>query len=308
MIALHAGVMYCTEITDALWKRYLSQHPENLIDEDSVLINFARTQSIRRRIGCSASSTSLAPNHNGSSGGSAGRRVIQRNAHARLSRFLSYRQVPAAVRNTRGAVVYRPNPRGTAPSNTTTSSGTTDILIKLKLYRPSSRQDEALSKLNRPHHRRQSSTESSPQTDRPLRHSNIHSDDLDDSLCSSESLSHEHSSSKLTKAIGVVKSPLKKLRSAMLPSSSVKSSAKNSTASDLLPNSDRLSLTRCATSLARPTGNYQEHSTTPSTTSSNHNRKISFSLLDTHEEGKETVNKSAIELAAIDINRAKKKS
>ncbi|CAK5123462.1 unnamed protein product [Meloidogyne enterolobii] len=42
MIALHAGVMYCTEITDALWKRYLSQHPENLIDEDSVLINFAR--------------------------------------------------------------------------------------------------------------------------------------------------------------------------------------------------------------------------------------------------------------------------
>jgi len=139
MIALHAGVMYCTEITDALWKRYLSQHPENLIDEDSVLINFARyikntdlsfknissTQSIRRRIGCSASSTSLAPNHNGSSGGSAGRRVIQRNAHARLSRFLSYRQVPAAVRNTRGAVVYHPNPRGTAPGNTTTSSGTT---------------------------------------------------------------------------------------------------------------------------------------------------------------------------------------
>lgn len=42
MIALHAGVMYCTEITDALWKRYLSQHPENLIDEDSSLINFAR--------------------------------------------------------------------------------------------------------------------------------------------------------------------------------------------------------------------------------------------------------------------------
>lgn len=42
MIALHAGVMFCTEITDALWKRYLSQHPENLIDEDSSLINFAR--------------------------------------------------------------------------------------------------------------------------------------------------------------------------------------------------------------------------------------------------------------------------
>uniref|UniRef100_A0A914ZJ75 Innexin n=1 Tax=Parascaris univalens TaxID=6257 RepID=A0A914ZJ75_PARUN len=49
MIALHAGVMYCTEITDALWKRYLSQHPENLIDEDSSLINFARTQSIKRK-------------------------------------------------------------------------------------------------------------------------------------------------------------------------------------------------------------------------------------------------------------------
>ncbi|VDM97642.1 unnamed protein product [Thelazia callipaeda] len=42
MIGLHAGVMFCTEITDALWKRYLSQHPENLIDEDSSLINFAR--------------------------------------------------------------------------------------------------------------------------------------------------------------------------------------------------------------------------------------------------------------------------
>lgn len=42
MIALHAGVMFCTEITDALWKRYLSQHPENLIDEDSSLLTFAR--------------------------------------------------------------------------------------------------------------------------------------------------------------------------------------------------------------------------------------------------------------------------
>lgn len=42
MVALHAGVMYCTEITDALWKRYLSQHPENLIDDDSSLIHFAR--------------------------------------------------------------------------------------------------------------------------------------------------------------------------------------------------------------------------------------------------------------------------
>ncbi|VDK70480.1 unnamed protein product [Litomosoides sigmodontis] len=49
MVALHAGVMFCTEITDALWKRYLSQHPENLIDEDSSLISFARTQSIYRK-------------------------------------------------------------------------------------------------------------------------------------------------------------------------------------------------------------------------------------------------------------------
>uniref|UniRef100_A0A914ZJK8 Innexin n=1 Tax=Parascaris univalens TaxID=6257 RepID=A0A914ZJK8_PARUN len=48
MIALHAGVMYCTEITDALWKRYLSQHPENLIDEDSSLINFARFSGLNR--------------------------------------------------------------------------------------------------------------------------------------------------------------------------------------------------------------------------------------------------------------------
>ena len=46
MIAMHAGVMFCTEITDALWKRYLSQHPENLIDEDSSLITFARYQTL----------------------------------------------------------------------------------------------------------------------------------------------------------------------------------------------------------------------------------------------------------------------
>lgn len=109
----------------------------------------------------------------------------------------------------------------------------------------------------------------------------------------------------------------------MLPSSSAtKSSAKNSTASDLLPSSDRLSLTRSATPSVHPHGrylinlnlnwnfsdNYQEHST--STTSSNHNRKISFSLLDTHVEGLETStgNKSAREVAALEINRLKKKS
>uniref|UniRef100_A0A915NVN3 Uncharacterized protein n=1 Tax=Meloidogyne floridensis TaxID=298350 RepID=A0A915NVN3_9BILA len=174
--------------------------------------------------------------------------------------------------------------------------------------RPSSRQDEALSKLNRSNLTKQVSIGSCSQPDRPLRHSNIASDDLDDSLCSSESLSQDHSSSsKLTKAIGVVKSPLKKLRSAMLPSSSAtKSSAKNSTASDLLPSSDRLSLTRSATPSVHPHDNYQEHSTT----SSNHNRKISFSLLDTHVEGKETStgNKSAREVAALEINRLKKKS
>uniref|UniRef100_A0A7E4UVK9 Innexin n=1 Tax=Panagrellus redivivus TaxID=6233 RepID=A0A7E4UVK9_PANRE len=86
MIALHAGVMYCTEITDALWRRYLSQHPENLIDEDSSLIHFARTQSIRRTRRTSndggpgppgfGGSGTLQPNHNGS--------------HQRLSRFLSH--------------------------------------------------------------------------------------------------------------------------------------------------------------------------------------------------------------------------
>uniref|UniRef100_A0A914VED0 Innexin n=2 Tax=Plectus sambesii TaxID=2011161 RepID=A0A914VED0_9BILA len=48
MVALHAGVMFCTEITEALWKRYLSHLPENLIDEESRLISFARSQSVRR--------------------------------------------------------------------------------------------------------------------------------------------------------------------------------------------------------------------------------------------------------------------
>ncbi|CAI4223039.1 unnamed protein product [Auanema sp. JU1783] len=66
MIAMHAGVMFCTEITDALWKRYLSQHPENLIDEDSSLITFARAQSIRRKRHDSTNSES----HQRSTGGS----------------------------------------------------------------------------------------------------------------------------------------------------------------------------------------------------------------------------------------------
>ncbi|KAI1707410.1 innexin domain-containing protein [Ditylenchus destructor] len=98
MIALHAGVMYCTEITDALWKRYLSQHPENLIEEDSALIHFARTQSIRRsgRSGqfrpgggtACGSTHSLQPNHNGGSGAAQ----TETEAPQKLSRFLSYRQ------------------------------------------------------------------------------------------------------------------------------------------------------------------------------------------------------------------------
>ncbi|WKY12151.1 hypothetical protein Q1695_003605 [Nippostrongylus brasiliensis] len=71
MIALHAGVMFCTEITDALWKRYLSQHPENLIDEDSSLLTFARAQSIRRK------------RHD--SGGS-----VEGQNHQRLGRILSH--------------------------------------------------------------------------------------------------------------------------------------------------------------------------------------------------------------------------
>ncbi|KAF7632364.1 Innexin [Meloidogyne graminicola] len=353
MIALHAGVMYCTEITDALWKRYLSQHPENLIDEDSVLINFARNQSIRRRIGCSASSTSLAPNQNGSSGGSAGRRVIQRNAHARLSRFLSYRQVPATAKNTRGgAVVYRPNIRANAPTSSGTSvvergriinqcvsplsqspirgdressveggtgqQQTVAIISQSRLYdapsgintqvivtpssRPSSRQGETVTRLNRSN-RRQSSSTSPPQIERSSKHKQLVSYDQDDSLSSSESLTQEHSFNKITKAIGVVKTPLKKLRSAMLPSSSAKSSAKNSTASDF-PNSDKLSLTRCATSLAHPLED--------STQDSNHTRKISFStVLDTHEEGKVTNSSNSKyvcrEQVGINVDKNKKK-
>ncbi|KAK0410609.1 hypothetical protein QR680_005232 [Steinernema hermaphroditum] len=84
MIALHAGVMYCTEVTDALWKRYLSQHPENLIDEDSSLINFARTQSIRRKRNCSGSGS----DREGAGGGS--RRGLTSN-NSRITRFLSSR-------------------------------------------------------------------------------------------------------------------------------------------------------------------------------------------------------------------------
>ncbi|VDO13820.1 unnamed protein product [Brugia timori] len=79
MIALHAGVMFCTEITDALWKRYLSQHPENLIDEDSSLINFARTQSIRRK------------QQNDGNGGDKQKRYQHLFAHQRFSKLFSHR-------------------------------------------------------------------------------------------------------------------------------------------------------------------------------------------------------------------------
>uniref|UniRef100_A0A912N1K6 Innexin n=2 Tax=Trichostrongylidae TaxID=6315 RepID=A0A912N1K6_HAECO len=79
MIALHAGVMFCTEITDALWKRYLSQHPENLIDEDSSLLTFARAQSIRRKRHDSGSST-------------------EGQNHQRLGRILSHRSTGGSFR------------------------------------------------------------------------------------------------------------------------------------------------------------------------------------------------------------------
>ncbi|XGW04916.1 hypothetical protein V3C99_015806 [Haemonchus contortus] len=79
MIALHAGVMFCTEITDALWKRYLSQHPENLIDEDSSLLTFARAQSIRRKRHDSGSS-------------------IEGQNHQRLGRILSHRSTGGSFR------------------------------------------------------------------------------------------------------------------------------------------------------------------------------------------------------------------
>uniref|UniRef100_A0A914BXE7 Innexin n=2 Tax=Acrobeloides nanus TaxID=290746 RepID=A0A914BXE7_9BILA len=115
MIALHAGVMYCTEVTDALWRRYLSQHPENLIDEDSCLIHFARTQSVRRHRRVSGdSSASLHPNH--STGGSPG--------HQRLSRFLSYRQ-SGSFRIHRGQSTNRSLNR--QPSRSTSPAAATGV-------------------------------------------------------------------------------------------------------------------------------------------------------------------------------------
>ncbi|KAK6039939.1 hypothetical protein COOONC_22556 [Cooperia oncophora] len=71
--------MFCTEITDALWKRYLSQHPENLIDEDSSLLTFARAQSIRRK-------------RHDSSGSQEGQN------HQRLGRILSHRSTGGSFR------------------------------------------------------------------------------------------------------------------------------------------------------------------------------------------------------------------
>ncbi|KAL3986006.1 Innexin family protein [Acanthocheilonema viteae] len=89
MIALHAGVMFCTETTDALWRRYLSQHPENLIDEDSSLINFARTQSIRRK------------RQNDGNNGDKQKRHQQLFAHQRFSKLFSQR-TQASLRLNRG--------------------------------------------------------------------------------------------------------------------------------------------------------------------------------------------------------------
>ncbi|VDP07117.1 unnamed protein product [Heligmosomoides polygyrus] len=107
MIALHAGVMFCTEITDALWKRYLSQHPENLIDEDSSLLTFARAQSIRRK------------RHD--SGGS-----IEGQNHQRLGRILSHRSTGGSFRLNRTQSTNRslteskttPSPSAPAPATT----------------------------------------------------------------------------------------------------------------------------------------------------------------------------------------------
>uniref|UniRef100_A0A915Q149 Uncharacterized protein n=1 Tax=Setaria digitata TaxID=48799 RepID=A0A915Q149_9BILA len=95
MIALHAGVMFCTEITDALWKRYLSQHPENLIDEDSSLINFARTQSIRRKRQNDDSDSDRRKNSR-----------QQLFAHHRFSRLFSHR-TQATLRLNRGQGINR---------------------------------------------------------------------------------------------------------------------------------------------------------------------------------------------------------
>ncbi|VDN90988.1 unnamed protein product [Brugia pahangi] len=94
MIALHAGVMFCTEITDALWKRYLSQHPENLIDEDSSLINFARTQSIRRK------------RQNDGNGSDKQKRYQHLFAHQRFSKLFSHR-TQASLRLNRGQYINR---------------------------------------------------------------------------------------------------------------------------------------------------------------------------------------------------------
>ncbi|KAK6753062.1 hypothetical protein RB195_012581 [Necator americanus] len=106
MIALHAGVMFCTEITDALWKRYLSQHPENLIDEDSSLITFARAQSIRRK------------RHDSGSG-------PEGQNHQRLGRILSHRSTGGSFRlNRTGSTNRSLNEGKTTPQSPKATSST----------------------------------------------------------------------------------------------------------------------------------------------------------------------------------------
>ncbi|WKY12153.1 hypothetical protein Q1695_003605 [Nippostrongylus brasiliensis] len=111
MIALHAGVMFCTEITDALWKRYLSQHPENLIDEDSSLLTFARAQSIRRK------------RHD--SGGS-----VEGQNHQRLGRILSHRSTGGSFRLNRTQSTSRSLTEGKPASPT--PQATTSSISKVK--------------------------------------------------------------------------------------------------------------------------------------------------------------------------------
>ncbi|KAK6015034.1 hypothetical protein OSTOST_19548 [Ostertagia ostertagi] len=113
MIALHAGVMFCTEITDALWKRYLSQHPENLIDEDSSLLTFARAQSIRRK-------------RHDSSGSQEGQN------HQRLGRILSHRSTGGSFRLNRTGSTNRSLTESKTMPPTTTPPATTASRSKVK--------------------------------------------------------------------------------------------------------------------------------------------------------------------------------
>ncbi|KAL6742753.1 hypothetical protein Aduo_015870 [Ancylostoma duodenale] len=131
MIALHAGVMFCTEITDALWKRYLSQHPENLIDEDSSLITFARFVKISKRkettsncIHCRAQS--IRRKRHDSGGGAEGQN------HQRLGRILSHRSTGGSFRLNRTQSTNRSLNEGKATTPSQTPQATTSSFSKVK--------------------------------------------------------------------------------------------------------------------------------------------------------------------------------